>query len=69
MLAELEFWSLANHDEDVRVKTEALYMKLMKLIRSIISKGIKENDFKQFVIYKQKYNQCDIQTKYQCDIA
>ena len=47
LLAELEFWSLANHDEDVRSKTEALYMKLMKLIRSIISKGIKENDFKQ----------------------
>jgi len=47
LLAELEFWSLANHDEDVRDKTEALYMKLMKLIRSIISKGIKENDFKQ----------------------
>ena len=47
LLAELEFWSLANHDEDVRAKTEALYMKLMKLIRSIISKGIKENDFKQ----------------------
>ena len=46
LLAELEFWSLANHDEDVRAKTEALYMKLMKLIRSIISKGIKENDFK-----------------------
>jgi len=47
LLAELEFWSLANHDEDVRSKTEALYMKLMKLIRSIISKGIKENDFKK----------------------
>jgi len=47
LLAELEFWSLANHDEDVRAKTEALYMKLMKLIRSIISKGIKENDFKK----------------------
>ena len=38
LLAELEFWSLANHDEDVRAKTEALYIKLMKLIRTIISK-------------------------------
>ena len=47
LLAELEFWSLANHDEDVRSKTEALYIKLMKLIRSIISKGVKTNEFKQ----------------------
>jgi len=47
LLAELEFWSLANHDEDVRAKTEALYIKLMKLIRSIISKGVRTNEFKQ----------------------
>ena len=47
LLAELEFWSLANHDEDVRSKTEALYIKLMKLIRSIISKGVRANEFKK----------------------
>ena len=47
MLAELEFWSLANHDEDVRAKTEALYIKLMKLIRTIISKGVSTNEFKK----------------------
>jgi len=47
LLAELEFWSLANHDEDVRAKTEALYIKLMKLIRTIISKGVKTNEFKK----------------------
>ncbi len=47
LLAELEFWSLANHDEDVRAKTEALYIKLMKLIRSIISRGVRTNEFKQ----------------------
>ena len=47
LLAELEFWSLANHDEDVRAKTEALYIKLMKLIRTIISKGVSSNEFKK----------------------
>ena len=46
LLAELEFWSLANHDEDVRIKTATLYVKLLKLFKKIINKGIKENDFK-----------------------
>ena len=47
LLAELEFWSLANHDEDIRIKTATLYVKLLKLIKTIINKGIKENDFKK----------------------
>ena len=47
LLAELEFWSLANHDDEVRRKTATLYAKLLKLFKSIISKGIKENDFKK----------------------
>ncbi|MBI65670.1 MAG: hypothetical protein CMG64_05215 [Candidatus Marinimicrobia bacterium] len=45
-LAELEFWSLANHDDDVRNKTKQLYIKLLKLFKSIISHGIKNNEFK-----------------------
>ena len=45
-LAELEFWSLANHDDDVRDKTKQLYIKLLKLFKSIISHGIKNNEFK-----------------------
>ena len=45
-LAELEFWSLANHDDDVRHKTKQLYIKLLKLFKSIISHGIKNNEFK-----------------------
>ena len=47
LLAELEFWSLANHDEDIRIKTATLYVKLLKLIKTIINKGIRENDFKK----------------------
>ena len=38
LLAELEFWSLANHDEDVRIKTATLYVKLLKLFKRIINK-------------------------------
>tara|TARA_Y100001960_G_C14623935_1_gene802140 strand:+ start:46 stop:639 length:594 start_codon:yes stop_codon:yes gene_type:complete len=46
LLAELEFWSLANHDEDIRNKTAGLYVKLLKLFKSLIRKGIRENHFK-----------------------
>ena len=45
-LAELEFWSLANHDEDVRLKTKSLYVKLLNLFKNIIIKGIDRGEFK-----------------------
>ena len=45
-LAELEFWSLSNHDVDIRTRTTALYVKLLKLFKNIISKGIKEGNYK-----------------------
>ena len=34
-LAELEFWSLANHDKDVRKKTKSLYNKLLSFFFEI----------------------------------
>jgi len=46
-LAELEFWSLANHDEDVRLKTKSLYVKLLNLFKNIIKKGINRGEFKR----------------------
>jgi len=46
-LAELEFWSLANHDSEVRDKTKQLYVKLLKLFKNIIDNGIKNNEFKK----------------------
>lgn len=46
-LAELEFWSLANHDEKVRDRTKALYVKLLQLFRSVINKGIKSGQYKK----------------------
>ena len=45
-LAELEFWSLANHDEDVRLKTKSLYVKLLNLFKNIIVKGVDRGEFK-----------------------
>ena len=47
LLAELEFWSLANQDKDIKIKIGTLYVKLMKLLKTVISKGIRENDFKK----------------------
>ena len=49
-LAELEFWSLANHDADVRDKTKILYVKLLHLFKNIIKKGIERNEFKNIDI-------------------
>ena len=46
-LAELEFWSLSNHDLDVRKKTTQLYSKLIELFRTIISKGVSNGDYKK----------------------
>ena len=45
-LAELEFWSLSNHDLDVRKRTTELYSKLIVLFRSIISKGVNSGLYK-----------------------
>ena len=45
-LAELEFWALANHDDDVRTKTKELYNRLLMLFKKIINKGISEGEFK-----------------------
>ena len=46
-LAELEFWSLSNHDLDVRKRTTSLYVKLIDLFKKVIKKGIDENVFKK----------------------
>ena len=46
-LAELEFWSLSNHDLDVRKRTTSLYVKLLALFKNVIKKGVDENIFKK----------------------
>lgn len=49
-LAELEIWSLSNHDDVVRNKTKLLYMNLLKLFSNIIKDGIENNEFKNINI-------------------
>ena len=46
-LAELEFWSLANHDEKVRKRTKILYVKLLKLLKDIILMGVENHKYKK----------------------
>ena len=50
-LAELEIWSLANHDEGVRDKTRSLYMNLLQLFSDIIADGIKTGEFKNINVH------------------
>jgi len=50
-LAELEIWSLANHDEGVRDKTRTLYMNLLKLFSNIIADGIEKKEFKNINVH------------------
>ena len=45
-LAEIEFWSLANKDEDVKEKSKILYNKLLYLFELILKKGIREKEFR-----------------------
>jgi len=45
-LAELEFWSLSNYDHDVRERIKVLYVKLLKLFKGIIRKGIDDKLYK-----------------------
>ena len=46
-LAEVEFWSLANKDDEVKEKSKVLYGKLLYLFELIIKKGIREKEFKE----------------------
>ena len=45
-LAELEIWSLSNHDNTVRNKTRKLYSNLITLFSEIIQNGIDNKEFK-----------------------
>jgi AcrR family transcriptional regulator len=45
-LAEVEFWSLANKDNDVKEKSRALYNKLLYLFELILKKGIRDKEFR-----------------------
>ena len=43
--AEVEFWSLSNQDDEVRIRFQELYEKIIHLFELVINKGIRENEF------------------------
>ena len=43
--AEVEFWALANQDDEVRKRSQELYEKIITLFELVIIKGIRENEF------------------------
>ena len=45
--AEVEFWSLSNQDDEVRMRSQELYEKIINLFELVINKGIREKEFMQ----------------------
>ena len=46
-LAEIEFWALANKDEEINARSKVLYDKILKLFELVLQKGIRNNEFKK----------------------
>ena len=49
-LAELEIWSLSNHDKTIRNRTKKMYYDLITLFSTIIQNGIEKGEFKNLNI-------------------
>jgi AcrR family transcriptional regulator len=45
-LAEVEFWALANREDDVQDRTKKLYQKILILFEKVLIKGIEAGEFK-----------------------
>ena len=43
--AEVEFWALANQDDEIRNRSQELYEKIINLFELVINKGIREKEF------------------------
>ena len=43
--AEVEFWALANQDDEIRIRSQELYEKIINLFELVIIKGIREKEF------------------------
>ncbi len=43
--AEVEFWSLANQDDEMKLRSKELYEKIINLFELVIIKGIREGEF------------------------
>ena len=46
-LAEIEFWALANKDDEINARSKILYDKILKLFELVLSKGIRNNEFRK----------------------
>ena len=46
--AEVEFWSLANQDDEIRDRSQELYEKIINLFELVLKKGIREGEFNSF---------------------
>ena len=51
-IAEIEFWSLSNYDQDIKDRSQRLYDKLLNLFEKVVKKGIKQGEFKELDIRK-----------------
>jgi AcrR family transcriptional regulator len=51
-IAEIEFRAMSNQDIEIRKRSNILYRKLLDLFEKVISKGIKENEFKDLDVRK-----------------
>ena len=45
--AEVEFWALANQDDEIRKRSQELYEKIINLFELVVNKGIREKEFIQ----------------------
>ena len=46
-LAEIEFWALANKDEEINARSKVLYDKILKLFELVLQKGVRNKEFKE----------------------
>ena len=45
--AEVEFWALANQDDEIRKRSQELYEKIINLFELVVNKGIRKKEFIQ----------------------
>ena len=45
--AEVEFWALANQDDEIRKRSQELYEKIINLFELVVNKGVREKEFIQ----------------------
>ena len=49
-IALTEFWSMAQKDDDFRAKLQKVYSQFLEVLEKIVSKGVKDGDFKKLDI-------------------